>query len=242
MARRPVVLIHGYSDKGESFDRWKQRPGGPGLRRHHDLGLQLRDPDQRNHHQGHRRGARPRPAEEAHLKDNQQFDAIVHSTGMLVVRSWLTTYADPRIKRLKHLIGLAPATWGSPLAHKGRSWIGSIFKGRKELGPDFMEAGNRILDGLELASRFTWDLAHRDLLGEKIFYGETRSTPFVFIFCGNRGYRGLRGLINEDATDGTVRWAGCALNTRKFWLDLTGRDRTRRAGTTQRRRAVDFRR
>jgi hypothetical protein len=23
MARRPVVLIHGYSDKGESFDRWK---------------------------------------------------------------------------------------------------------------------------------------------------------------------------------------------------------------------------
>jgi hypothetical protein len=54
------------------------------------------------------------------IKDEaQEFDAIVHSTGMLVLRSWLTNYgaiatANRRLKRLKHLIGLAPATWGSP--------------------------------------------------------------------------------------------------------------------------------
>ena len=34
------------------------------------------------------------------------------------------------------------------------------------VGPDFMEAGDEILFGLELASRFTWDLAHDDLIGE----------------------------------------------------------------------------
>jgi len=222
MPRRPVVLIHGYSDKGESFDTWKHALEARGydattisVCSYETLTNEITIKDIA---EGFDRAL----AEEAQLKGNQEFDAIVHSTGMLVVRSWLTSYADPRIKRLKHLVGLAPATWGSPLAHKGRSWIGAIFKGRKELGPDFMEAGNRVLDGLELASRFTWDLAHRDLLGEKTFYGPTKSTPFVFIFCGNRGYRGLRGLINSDGTDGTVRWAGCALNTRKFILDLTG--------------------
>jgi len=30
--------------------------------------------------------------------------------------------------RLKHLIGLAPATFGSPLAHKGPSWLGALFQ------------------------------------------------------------------------------------------------------------------
>jgi hypothetical protein len=133
--------------------------------------------------------------------------------------------SDPRRSRLKHLVALAPATWGSPLAHKGRSWVGAIFKGRKELGPDFLEAGDRVLDGLELGSRFTWELAHLDLLTDKPFYGATRATPYVFVFCGNRGYRGLRGLINEDGMDGTVRWAGCSLDTRKLVLDLTGASR-----------------
>ena len=56
------------------------------------------------------------------------FDAIVHSTGMLVRRQWLTSDPYPpidarsRIRRLKHLVGLTPATFGSPQAKKGRSW------------------------------------------------------------------------------------------------------------------------
>jgi alpha-beta hydrolase superfamily lysophospholipase len=63
------------------------------------------------------------------IKPDEPFDAIVHSTGMLVLRSWLTAYG--RHERVKHIIGLAPASFGSPLAHKGRSWIGSIFKGSR---------------------------------------------------------------------------------------------------------------
>ncbi|WP_090642032.1 hypothetical protein [Paenibacillus sp. UNC496MF] len=144
----------------------------------------------------------------------------MHSTGMLVLRSWLTVYATRR-DRLKHLVGLAPATFGSPLAHKGRSWLGGVFKGRKEMGPDFLEAGDRVLDALELGSRFTWDLAEKDLFGGVPYYGPHGDTPYVFIFCGTEGYGGIKKLISEPGTDGTVRRAGCGLNVRKIKADLT---------------------
>ena len=220
MARLPLVLIHGYSDLGASFEPWRRA-------------LSERGYDVSSIHVGNYRSL----TNEVTIKDiaegldralriraglaaDEPFDAIVHSTGMLVIRAWLTAYAKRR-DRLKHLIGLAPATFGSPLAHKGRSWLGALFKGNRERGPDFLEAGDRVLDGLELASRFTWDLAHLDLLGDEPFYGATRSTPFVFVFCGTKGYSGMRGLMHDSGTDGTVRWAGCPLNTRKIILDLT---------------------
>jgi hypothetical protein len=44
---------------------------------------------------------------------------------MLVLRSWLTMYRK-RLDRVKGLIGLAPATFGSPVARMGRSWLGAI--------------------------------------------------------------------------------------------------------------------
>src|SRR6185503_15125352 len=73
--------------------------------------------------------------------EEQPFDVIVHSTGMLVLRAWLVAKPERR-RRVKHILGFAPATFGSPLAHKGRSWMGALFKGNKDLGPDFLEAGN----------------------------------------------------------------------------------------------------
>jgi hypothetical protein len=231
------MLIHGYSDKGESFSKWKDI-----------IGRQSED------------GNEIRPVFEANacnyktltneitIKDiaeafdrallhwfealcekyeldkaeaaNQEFDAIVHSTGMLVIRAWLSTYAHRR-GRLKRLVALAPATFGSPLAHRGRSWLGAIFKGNRNFGPDFLEAGAGVLDGLELGSRFTWDLAHKDMFGDKTCYGVGTDTPYVFVFCGNQAYGGPRALVNEPGTDGTVRWAGCPLNSRKISLDLT---------------------
>ena len=91
--------------------------------------------------------------------DSWTFDAIVHSTGMLIVRQWLTSDPfgpnDPRsrVRRLKHLVGLAPATFGSPQGKKGRSWLGALVKGNRDLGPDFMNAGDMVLEALELGSR-----------------------------------------------------------------------------------------
>jgi pimeloyl-ACP methyl ester carboxylesterase len=220
MAHHPLVLVHGYSDSAGAFRQWESllTARGRDVTAIHAASYRslTNEVTIRDIAEGFDRALAIR----AGLDGDEPFDAIVHSTGMLVVRAWLTGFAGRR-DRLKHLVCLAPATFGSPLAHKGRSWLGALFKGEKRLGPDFLEAGDRILDGLELASRFSWDLAHEDLLGEETFYGPTKKTPFVFVFCGAAGYSGIRKLIEEPGTDGVVRWAGCALNTRKIILDLT---------------------
>jgi hypothetical protein len=169
---------------------------------------------------------------QAGLDPDAPSDAMVHLTGMLVVRSWLA--ADPlRAKRLKRLIALAPATFGSPLAKKGRSWLGSLFKGNKHLGPDFLEAGDRILDDLELASAFSWRLAEEDALADPPRYDSGPETPYVFVFCGTGTYAGLRKLVDKPGIDGAVRRAGCGLNVRAIELDMTEK------GMVARRRAVD---
>jgi hypothetical protein len=158
--------------------------------------------------------------------DTFTFDAIVHSTGMLVLRQWLTSDpyhpTDPRsrIRRLKHLVGLAPATFGSPQAKQGRSWLGALVKGNKDLGPDFLNAGDQVLLGLELASSYTWNLAHKDMLIDPPMYQTGSDTPYVTVFIGNIGYTGISAAANSPGSDGTVRWAGCALNTRKISFDL----------------------
>jgi hypothetical protein len=158
--------------------------------------------------------------------DDWTFDAIVHSTGMLVIRQWLTSdpydRADPRsrVRRLKHLVGLAPATFGSPQAKKGRSWLGALIKGNRHLGPDFLNAGDRVLDGLELASSYTWDLTHKDMICVTPLYDKGPDTPYVTVFIGNVPYDGIDTLANPPGSDGTVRWAGCALNSRKVSVDF----------------------
>jgi hypothetical protein len=235
MARLPLVLVHGYSDQGESFRTWRDLLARKGysaddirICNYQSLTNEVTIKDIA---EGFDRALRT----QANLANDEPFDAMVHSTGMLVMRSWLTTFA-PRRGRLKHLVALAPATFGSPLAHKGRSLLGSVFKGNKQRGPDFLEAGDLVLDGLELGSRFTWDLAHKDVLCTRPMYGKGNDTPWVFIFCGTEGYKGLRSFISDPGTDGTVRWAGCALNTVKFSIDLSreagGSDEIRQRITT----------
>jgi hypothetical protein len=228
MQKRPLVLVHGYSDRGESFGPWCAALAAAGF-----------DPKQisvcsyeslsnevtiKDVGEAFDRAL----ALQANIHPDKEFDAIVHSTGMLVLRAWLTSHDRTRVGRLKHLIALAPATFGSPLAHKGRSTLGSIFKGNRKIGPDFLEAGDQILDGLELASRFQWELTHRDIFVDNPVYGAGTDTPWVFTFCGTDTYSGLRRFVNEPGTDGTVRWAGCSLTCRKVELDLTKRPMERR--------------
>ncbi|MBV9759242.1 MAG: hypothetical protein JO340_01650 [Acidobacteriaceae bacterium] len=227
--KRPLVLIHGYSDKGEAFfpmrDALKARDielTDINICTYITLNNEITIKDIA---EGLERAFLNHPV----LKDTPdfEFDAIVHSTGMLVIRSWLTNYGmratqNDRLRRLKHLIGIAPATWGSPQAHKGRTWLGALVKGDKDfLGPDFLNAGDRVLEGLELGSSFTWDLAHLDLLGKEPYYDKGPDTPFVSVFIGNLPYSGLASVANDPGTDGTVRWAGCGLNSRKILIDLT---------------------
>lgn len=217
MALNPVVLVHGYSDQGASFRPWAEQLAAGGYAAPYHTctyrslvnHLTIKDIAE-----GFER------ALVGKIGPDTEFDAIVHSTGMLVIRSWLIANPE-RLKRLKRLVGLAPATFGSPLAQPGRSFIGALVRGNRDLGPDFLSAGAQVLDGLELASRLTWDLSQQDLFGGPSYYGPETHTPYVFIFIGKQAYGGLRSAVNRPGTDGTVRWSGCSLTSRKVVLDFT---------------------
>jgi pimeloyl-ACP methyl ester carboxylesterase len=217
----PVVFVHGYSDSGASWQPWRQIL-------HQRLGIDdvlLRSCTYvslnneitiKDIAEAFDRAL----AAQGGLAPDQPFDAVVHSTGMLVVRAWLA--ADPRrVTRLKRMIALAPATFGSPLAKLGRSWLGAVFKGNRHLGPDFLEAGDEILLELELAAEFTWRLAEEDILADPPRYGAGAGTPYVFVFCGTGTYSGLRRISDKPGTDGTVRRSGCGMNVRAIDLDMT---------------------
>ena len=148
---RDIVLIHGYSDQGKSFRTWSEKLCGDpardvktiGIGNYQSLTDEVTIKDLAD--------GLDRALQHRFQNDEQEFDAIVHSTGMLVLREWFVRDRR-RLKRLKHLVAIAPATFGSPLARQGRSWLGAVFKGQHHLGPDFLAAGDAILDGLELAS------------------------------------------------------------------------------------------
>jgi hypothetical protein len=227
-----IALIHGYSDQGSSFQTWAGKL--------QDRGFDAKQINICNYVSLNNEITIPDIGEGLNraIQDvgwgNSEFDAIVHSTGMLVIRAYLCN-DSARPQNLKHLVGLAPATWGSPLASEGRSFLGTLFRGNRQLGPDFLNAGDLILEGLELGGDFTWNLAHRDLLGKNPIFSTAPDTPWVSVFIGNTPYTGIRELLNQPATDGTVRWAGCSLNTRKFVVDLR-----RGVGDDGRIQAVDW--
>lgn len=230
--RNPVVFVHGYSDSGAAWLPWRQILT-------ERLGIDSVDMRTCSYVSLNNEITIKDIAEafdralgaQGGLDPEQPFDAMVHSTGMLVVRSWLA--ADPlRGKRLKRLVALAPATFGSPLAKQGRSWLGAVFKGNKHLGPDFLEAGDRVLLELELAGAFSWRLAEDDIFADPPRYGAGADTPYVFVFCGTGTYSGLRKLADKPGTDGTVRRAGCGMNVRAIELDMT------ESGSVARRRSA----
>jgi len=82
------------------------------------------------------------------------FHIITHSTGALVTREWITNhYRDQycSAKPLKNVVFLAGPHFGSRLAHHGRSMLSHA----AYLG----DTGKKVLNGLELGSTLTWELA-----------------------------------------------------------------------------------
>jgi hypothetical protein len=135
-------------------------------------------------------------------------DAVVHSTGGLVIRAWVAKNFKPDTVPIKNIAMLAPANFGSPLAHKGYSFIGRVVKGWKS--EKRFETGEKLLKGLELASPYTWDLAMRDRFGRDDFYGKGRILCTVLV--GNSGFNGISAAANEEGSDGTVRVSTANLN------------------------------
>lgn len=136
-------------------------------------------------------------------------DVIVHSTGGLVIRHWMTTCFTPATNPVRRLLMLAPANFGSHLAHKGVSFLGRIAKGFKS--DRLFHTGEKILRGLELASPFTWELARKDRLQDgPAWYGTGRVLATVLV--GTSGYTGISAAANTSGSDGTVLVSTANLN------------------------------
>ena len=150
------------------------------------------------------------------------FDMIVHSTGGLVARQWLTSRYRGIAEQcpVKRLVMLAPANYGSKLAATGKSLLGRVIKGYD----NWFQSGQTMLDNLELSSRFQWQLAQSDILispgGDSTsYYGSDRVWPFVIV--GTHPYTSLlRQIVNENGSDGTVRVCAANLNAYGVTIDF----------------------
>ncbi len=173
------------------------------------------------------------------LPPGEKADVIVHSTGGLIIRDWLERRygKHPETAPVKHLLMLAPANFGSPIAHMGQSGLGRIFAGwESEKG---FESGKELLKGLELASAYSWQLANRDLFSEEArkhdqdpAEGTARLYDAGNIMCsvlvGGEGYSGISAIGNRPGGDGTVLWATANLNAAKITVDLIGKESKKR--------------
>lgn len=226
---RHVAILHGWSDTSESF-----RPLATFLAKngYEPVNLWLgdyisMDDDVKIEDVANRMEA----VVAQKLKDNElaaHFDMIVHSTGGLVARQWITEYyaSQGRGCPVERLVMLAPANFGSRLAVLGKSMLGRIFKG----ATNFFHTGTEMLNALELASPFQWRLAQRDLFVPEgqanslavYGYGDRLVAPFVII--GSHPYAGLRALVNEKGgADGTVRVAAASLNVNGMTVDFASK-------------------
>ncbi len=221
---RQVVILHGWSDKSESFHDLRAFLAGNGfevteiwLGDYISMDDDVRVSDVSKRMQAvlqsmiHKRNL------------SRQFDLIVHSTGGLVARDWVARYYPTGVSEegdacpVKRIVMLAPANFGSRLAAAGKSFVGRVTKGFD----NWFHTGTEMLRGLELASPYQWDLARRDLLdpdGEGGGpYGGDNIWPFVI--TGGRGYTKLfMRVANEDGADGTVR--ACAANMNCIGLTI----------------------
>ncbi len=162
----------------------------------------------------------------------RSIDLVVHSTGALVARYWMTRHFTPESNPIRRLLMLAPANFGSHLAHKGTSFLGRVVKGFRS--NRLFHTGANILAGLELASPFTWELAKVDRFdADRRWYGPGRVLATVLV--GTAGYSGISAAANADGSDGTVLVSTANLNPAMLELDFVSdpRDPTPRLTSSQ---------
>ena len=225
MSDRDVLIVHGWSDTSKSFSPLVDFLNSAGFKA---VSLWLGDyisldDDVKIEDVAKRLEALVRE-KLANGEIKAPFDMIVHSTGGLVARQWISTYYFDDITQcpLKRLVMLAPANFGSKLASMGQSVLGRLLKGWN----NWFHTGKEMLSSLELSSPFQWRLVQRDLLvpdGEengRVLYGENGVWPFVL--TGTHPYpSALRQIVNENGADGTVRAAAANMNTRGVTIDFS---------------------
>jgi alpha-beta hydrolase superfamily lysophospholipase len=224
---KQVVILHGWSDKSDSFKplaAFLKKSGftavpiflGDYISMYNDVTID--DVVKRMEALIRERMALPASSKK---RLGPSFHMVVHSTGGLVARRWIAKYYAGRDCPVKNLLMLAPANFGSVLAHKGRSMLARVAKGWNT----GFETGNEMLYSLELGSPFQWELARSDLFSTKsndpVLYGKDRVRPYVIV--GSYPYdSAVRKIVNENASDGTVRVAAANLNAHGVTIDFTG--------------------
>ncbi|MBV8891596.1 MAG: hypothetical protein JO266_06415 [Acidobacteria bacterium] len=138
------------------------------------------------------------------------FNAIVHSTGALVLRNWVRR-CSPRPSPCRRIIHLAGANLGSGWAHIGETLLA---KWLRFIGEGGAERGLAVLDDLEFGSNWAWEL-HRHFLQPG---NSMRENYGVMEFSIIGSQPPPKNLIvpfrygKEDGSDGVVRVAASNLN------------------------------
>ena len=214
---KPLIIIHGWSDAASSFQGLANHIAEAGQRDIHLINLANYISMDDSIFMDDLVVCLQRAWQRHNLPlDPFSVDVIVHSTGALIIRDWITRYFTPTTVPIKHLLMLAPANFGSPLAQKGRALIGRIIEGMHSR--KLFETGSHILKALEIASPYTWQLAQKDRFGRYNFYGPGRILCTVLV--GNQGYSGIRAAANEPGTDGTVRLSTANMNASQLEVDF----------------------
>jgi hypothetical protein len=212
----PIVIVHGWSDKAKSF-----RKLADFLRENLKTAVTTIDladwvsMDDEITYRDLRHAMQRAWKHHPDIKNRRNAFIVSHSTGALVVRDWMTHCYSPETVPFKRHLMLAPANFGSQLAHKGRAWYGRVVKGWKH----GFQTGAHLLRGLELASPYSWNLARRELFAGKRWYGADRVMAAVLV--GNSGYGGIAAATDEEGGDGTVRISTANLNAAELTIDYT---------------------
>lgn len=146
------------------------------------------------------------------------FDVVIHSTGVLIIRKWLSDYyKNASDSPVRNFIMAAPANNGSRLAGYG-----------KKLPWDW---GNKVLYALELGSGYTWNLnwewmnnqLHNSIPGLKLFHlqGILNDIDFPKFFerIDNLFHLDIPGF-EEKGSDNTVRFCASNLNMKGTKLKI----------------------
>ena len=211
---RTLVIIHGWSDKGSSFT--SLATALTTMLPHKISTLMLADyismDDEVTFHD--LLAAMNQAWRDAGLPvEHRAVDVIVHSTGALVLRQWLVMLREQgKPIPIYRCLMLAPANFGSPLAHLGEAWFSRLFKGFNQDHP--FDVGSSLLHGLELGSAFTWELASKEQAMSEPIFGPHEVLASVIV--GDEGYHGWGQLLDQSGTDGTVSVTGTRLDP--VWL------------------------
>ncbi len=220
MQGKPVLIIHGWSDKSDSFE-----PLAGFLKSNGFEVVNIFLGDYMSMYDEVTINDLGEAMGKAIKANNipqapREFDVIVHSTGGLVVRQYLYHYyyAQPELCPIDHLVMLAPCNFGSPLASLGQSVLGRMFKGWKWDG--MFQTGKLVLDALKFASPISWNMALNDLFdpANKIFCPDNLYTT---ILIGSDSYEGIASIKHQNGSDGVVRVATANLNARYLRLKFT---------------------